>query len=315
MPRRNARCVTASPAKAARATRSTASAPSCRPTTSAQWITQPDRPWRPRPSRQEADDAEQVRAACRQRTSTGCRLHAEPEVGARRDEAGSALPSAGDRRRGDHDGRGRPVPHAAAGGPRGAADQPVRGSGRVRGPSRAVRHGPGADPRGSAETAPGAACATPTPSPTGRSWTCGSLGSGGRRWSSSPSPRSTSSSFCWPGTAACTGRSRRGSAARPVIRRCNRSSRRGASVRTRGSPAWTATSAKARKGSSTRRWAACGSSSSSRPIPIRGPSRPAPRCLRGRRPYVRLFTSAGAGRRRPGGRHPGIRDDGANARR
>ena len=75
------------------------------------------------------------------------------------------------------------------------------------------------------------------------------------------SPPSTSSSCCWPATAACTGWSRRRSADRPATRRCSRSSRRGRPVRTRGSPASTATSAKAPAGSSTRSWPACGSSS------------------------------------------------------
>ena len=127
----------------------------------------------------------------------------------------------------------------------------------------AVRHGPGAHPgRHVAGAAPGAAAPSRAPSPTGRSWICGSLGVRRTRSSSSRSPPSTSSSFCWRVTAACTGWSRRASADRCATRRCSRSSRPGRARSARAaSPASTATSAKARAGSSTRSWAACGSSS------------------------------------------------------
>ena len=54
-----------------------------------------------------------------------------------------------------------------------------------------------------------------------------------RRSPSSRSRPSTSSSSCWPATAACTGWSRRPSAARCVIRRCSRSSWPGRGRRTR----------------------------------------------------------------------------------
>ena len=108
--------------------------------------------------------------------------------------------------------------------------------------------GPGADPRGSGGERRQGWSATPTPSPTaGRGPPC-RRASGGRRCSWSPSPRSTSSSFCWPGTAACTGWSRRASADRRAIRRCNRNSRRGASVPRAGRLRGHATSAKARRG-------------------------------------------------------------------
>ena len=60
--------------------------------------------------------------------------------------------------------------------------------------------------------------------PIGRSSTSAAPASAGPRSSSRRSPPSTSSSCCWRATAACTGWSRRRSAARCATRRCSRSS-------------------------------------------------------------------------------------------
>ncbi len=188
-------------------------------------------------------------------------------------------------------------------------DKPVRRSGRLRRAFRRCSCGPAADPRWDVADSGESCDAIRTPSRTGRSWISASPASGGRRSSSSRSPPSTSSSFCSPGTAACTGWKRRLLRTDVPHCRCTRSSRPGSArphARVACVDCHIGEGAKAfvhAKLGGVRQLVAW-----SRPIPIRGRSRRAPTCRPGAQAEnLRRLSPAGTTRSAIAPRHSRVR--------
>ena len=199
---------------------------------------EPDRGDRQGQVDEEAAHAGEVRQAARGGYRRARRLHAESEVADVRDRAARArAPPARDRGRRDHHGVGRGVHHP---GDRGR----WRGCSPTRTPAwwsssasrRVFVFGLLLIPAGMLAAAAKAASRSRRRSPNGRSSIFGAPASAGPPCSSRHSPPSTSSSFCSPGTAACTRWSRQASADRRATRRCTRSSRPGRTRRIPASP-------------------------------------------------------------------------------